>query len=253
MPAHKAPFDLHSTYLQYPDPGNAGTVTADRNLLYCSLVSAGAETRTLARPTVEGVFATLYFKTDGGDITLTVTGGYNAAGDTSITLNEAGQALQFVSFYTGSAYAWRLVYSDAAGGGVLAAETVAATNTITAAELRVPGGKTFFLSHATEFDSVLPAPELGLRATFIVADAPESANYTISTGGSSNVILGQIYTVDVDSATNPEFVTAGVDTVTVVAAKAVVGDRVDFVSDGTNWFAYGFCSVFDALTFDTAS
>lgn len=128
-------------------------------------------------------------------------------------------------------------------------ETVAATNVITAAE----HGKTFFLSHATEFASTLPAAAAGLKFSFIVADAPESANYTIVTDSSANVILGQIYTVDVDSATNPEFVTAGVDTITIVAAKAVVGDRVDVICDGTNWFAYCFCSVFDAITFDTAS
>ena len=128
-------------------------------------------------------------------------------------------------------------------------ETVAATNVITAAE----SGTTFFLSHATEFVSTLPAPAAGLRYSFIVANAPETASYTIVTNGSSNIILGQIYTVDVDSATNPEFVTAGVDTITLVDSKAVVGDRVDVICDGTNWFAYGFCSVFDAITFDTAS
>ena len=35
--------------------------------------------------------------------------------------------------------------------------------------------------------------------------------------------------------------------------RNVGGDRVDVISDGTNWFAYGFCSVFDAITITTAS
>lgn len=128
-------------------------------------------------------------------------------------------------------------------------EVVAATNVITAAET----GKTFFLSHATEFASTLPAPALGLHYRFFVADAPESANYTITTTDSANIILGQIYTTDVNSATDPAFTVTGVDTITIVAAKAVLGDSVDVFCDGTNWFARVFTSVFDAVTFDTAS
>lgn len=128
-------------------------------------------------------------------------------------------------------------------------EVVTATNTITAAE----SGSVYFLDSATEFDSVLPAPAAGLKFSFVVRTAPSGANYTISTNASSNIIKGQIYTVDVNSATDPGFTTTGVDTINFVDAKAVAGDRVDVICDGTNWFAYGFCSVFDAITFTTAS
>lgn len=122
-------------------------------------------------------------------------------------------------------------------------ETVAATNAISANE----SGKVFFLSSATEFDSTLPAMAAGLRYTFIVAAAPSGASYTI-TSNAANEIKGQIYTVDVNSATDPDFETAGANTITFVDSKAVAGDRVDLFCDGTNWFAYGFCSVFDAIT-----
>ena len=128
-------------------------------------------------------------------------------------------------------------------------ETVTATNTITAAE----SGKTFFLSSATEFVSTLPAPAAGLRFSFVVSAAPSGASYTIVTNGSSNIIKGQVYTVDVNSATDPDFETSGGDTISFVDAKAVAGDRVDVICDGTNWFAYCFCSVFDAITITTAS
>lgn len=146
----------------------------------------------------------------------------------------------------------------ASGGGALevggtavnfGVETVAAANTITAAE----SGKTFFLSASTEFASTLPAPAAGLKYSFIVAAAPSGASYTIVTASSANIIKGQVYTLDVDSATNPDFEVTGGDTVTLVDGKAVAGDRVDLISDGTNWFAYGFCSVFDAITITTAS
>lgn len=128
-------------------------------------------------------------------------------------------------------------------------ETVTAANTITAEET----GTTFFLSSASEFASTLPAPAAGLRYSFIVAAAPSGASYTITTNGSSNIILGQVYTLDVNSATDPDFETSGGDTISFVDGKAVKGDRVDVISDGTNWYAYGFCSVFDAITITTAS
>ena len=123
-------------------------------------------------------------------------------------------------------------------------EVVAATNAIAASE----SGKVFFLNHATEFDSTLPAPAAGLRFTFVVTNAPETGSYTI-TSNAANEIIGQVYTLDVNSATDPDFETAGSNTITFVAAKAVVGDKVELICDGTNWFAYAFCSVFDAITF----
>jgi hypothetical protein len=130
-----------------------------------------------------------------------------------------------------------------------ATETVAATNVITAAE----SGKTFFLSHATEFVSTLPAPAAGLRYTFFVANAPESASYTIVTNSSANVIVGQVYSSDLNAAGDADFETSGGDTITFVDAKAVVGDSVELFCDGTNWYARCFCSVFDAITITTAS
>jgi hypothetical protein len=129
------------------------------------------------------------------------------------------------------------------------AETVTAANTITAEE----SGKTFFLSSATEFASTLPAAAAGLRYTFIVAAAPSGASYTITTDSSANIIKGQVYTLDVNSVTDPDFEATGGDTISFVDAKAIAGDKVEVICDGTNWFAYGFCSVFDAITITTAS
>lgn len=128
-------------------------------------------------------------------------------------------------------------------------ETVAATNVLTKAE----SGKTMFLSHATEFVTTLPAPAAGLEFEFIVADAPESASYTIVTNGSANIIRGHILTTDVNSATDADFETSGGDTLSFVDAKAVLGDRARFISDGTYWYVQAECSVFDAITITTAS
>lgn len=128
-------------------------------------------------------------------------------------------------------------------------EVVTAANVITAAE----SGSVFFLNSATEFASTLPAPALGLTFTFIVSAAPSGASYTITTNSSANIIKGQVFTSDVDSATDADFETSGGDTISFVDAKAVAGDTVVVISDGTNWFARCFCSVFDAITITTAS
>lgn len=128
-------------------------------------------------------------------------------------------------------------------------EIVTATNVITADE----SGKTFFLNSATEFVSTLPAPVNGMRFTFIVKAAPSGASYTIVTNGSSNIIKGAVFTSDVNSATDADLETSGGDTISFVDSKAVAGDRVELFCDGTNWFAHGFCTVFDAITITTAS
>lgn len=130
-----------------------------------------------------------------------------------------------------------------------ATEVVTATNVIAATET----GTTFFLNSATEFVSTLPAPAAGLNFRFIVTAAPSGASYTIVTNASANIIKGNIVTNDVNSASDAGFNTSGCDTISFVDSKAVAGDIVEVYCDGTNWFAYGRCSVFDAITFTTAS
>lgn len=127
--------------------------------------------------------------------------------------------------------------------------TLTAVGSVTAAQ----SGSTFFLSSATEFATTLPTPAAGLNYSFIVAAAPSGASYTIVTASSANIIKGQVYTLDVNSATDADFESAGGDTISFVDAKSIAGDRVDLFCDGTNWFVYGFCSVFDAITITTAS
>jgi hypothetical protein len=120
-------------------------------------------------------------------------------------------------------------------------ETVAATNVITADET----GKTFFLNLAGGFTSTLPAPALGLRYTFIVKTAPTTA-YIINSNSVANIIHGVVTTGE-DAAGSVTWAAAA-DTVNFVANLAVIGDRIEVVSDGTNWYLTGFCSVQDGIT-----
>lgn len=126
-----------------------------------------------------------------------------------------------------------------------ATEVVAATNVITAAE----SGKTFFLASATEFVSTLPAPAAGLRYSFIVSAAPSGASYTIVTTSGTDLIHGvAVSAADAGGSVDTTAGTAA-DTITFVDGQALKGDRVDVISDGTHWYAIGFCSDEDAITF----
>lgn len=108
-------------------------------------------------------------------------------------------------------------------------ETLTAADTLTYSEC----GKTIFLNSATEFATTLPSPVAGCYFRFIVKAAPSGANYTVVTASSANIIYGS---VEVNGA-----VVAGVteDTVSFVSAAAAIGDWVDLVSDGTNWYLSG--------------
>lgn len=123
-------------------------------------------------------------------------------------------------------------------------ETVITTNVITAAE----SGKTFFLDLAGGFVSTLPAPESGLRFTFIVKTAPTTA-YTIVTNASANIIKGNANSVAGDAGDSG---TAD-DTINFVASQSVAGDKVELYCDGTSWFAYAITRVAAGVTFTTAS
>ena len=125
-------------------------------------------------------------------------------------------------------------------------EVVAAANIITAAE----SGKTFFLNAAAEFASTLPAVAAGLRYTFIVTAAPAGASYTIGTNGGDNIIIDHVLPAD-GAAGDTE--TGGGDLISFVDGQAVVGDRVDVICDGTNWFARCSCKVAAGITITTVA
>lgn len=123
-----------------------------------------------------------------------------------------------------------------------AIEIVEATNVITADE----NGKTFFLKAAAGFQSTLPAPAAGLRFTFIVHTAPTSNGYTIVTNGTTQKVLKGLVVVAGDG-TGAD-VSAGGTTATFVHNKALPGDRIDMICDGTIWYMIGYAQVTDALT-----
>lgn len=110
-------------------------------------------------------------------------------------------------------------------------------------------GKVVFLNLATGFVTTLPAPQEGLKFTFIVKTAPSGGSYTVVTAGSSNIIVGKQTPADGNAGDTG----STDDTISFVNGQAVAGDKVELECDGTKWFAYAVTSVAAGLTFTTAS
>lgn len=104
---HRTLHDMMKAPFLVKDPGASGTIAADRWGGVTPVVTATDEARTLAQPTKAGIQHTVCLDVDAGDLTLTVTGGYNADGDTSITFADAGDFVTFLSIKVGASYYWR--------------------------------------------------------------------------------------------------------------------------------------------------
>jgi hypothetical protein len=109
MSGHNALHDISNAIFEMLDPGDAGTIRPDRHSAVCPVVTTAPQTRTLAAPLRAGLIVTVVLKTDGGDLTLTVTNGYNADADTTIVFGDAGDFVTFLSVQVGSTYYWRVL------------------------------------------------------------------------------------------------------------------------------------------------
>lgn len=124
---------------------------------------------------------------------------------------------------------WRKAASDVfySVGGV---ESLAADKELNAGD----SGKTFILNLAAGFTVDLPAPESGLRFKFIVGTAPADGDYVID-ANDDIMVVG----VDELAASTVGPRSASATTITFVEDTAVVGDFVELISDGTNWYGTG--------------
>lgn len=95
------------------DPGNAGAIPVT-NGGYVNIATAGAETRTLAAPTFEGQELLISSKTHVGNAVITCATTVDAAGDNTITLSAAGQAVRLIAKANGANLRWSVVSNDGA-------------------------------------------------------------------------------------------------------------------------------------------
>ncbi len=107
------PLNIHHQLYRGPktltDPGNGGEIRVSQDLQICEMVTAGAETRTLATPTKAGIRFHLRMTTDGGDSVVTAAGTLNEAGNTVATFNNVGEALDLISVTDAGVIRWDIV------------------------------------------------------------------------------------------------------------------------------------------------
>lgn len=107
--------NLSGTALKVLDPGASKAIPVDCSGTV-SLVTAAAETRTLAAPTFVGQELVLNFKTDGGDCVVTCATTVNAAGNNTVTFSAAGASVHLRAVEVGTNLRWKAIFNE---GGVL--------------------------------------------------------------------------------------------------------------------------------------
>lgn len=121
MALHRAAVNAHAFTPTGFDPGDTKTLVPCRWFQHFNITTAAAETRTLAAPEADAQLVFVELEVDGGDLTLTVTSGYNAAAETTLTFDDAGDWVLLHSIKVGSSYYWRVLASGGVaelGGGV---------------------------------------------------------------------------------------------------------------------------------------
>jgi len=93
------------------DPGDAGAIPVT-DTGHMEIVTAAAETRTLAAPTYLGQMLLISMKTDGGDCVIAVATTINQTGNNRITLNDAGDAILLAAKANGANIRWSVVSND---------------------------------------------------------------------------------------------------------------------------------------------
>ena len=208
---------------------DAGAVTLTESTTF--VVTTTAAAITLADG-VENQHKLIVMKTDAGAATLTPT---NLSNGTTIVFDDVGDSAD-LWFVDGS---WNFMGGTATVTGEHNTEVVTSfTNTLTASET----GKTIFLNLVGGGSTVLPTAAAGLSFTFIVTTAPTTA-YTIDTPSGANIMSG----VALDIVGELVYATAR-DIISFVASTSLVGDRVDVISDGTNWYYTAFSGADGGIT-----
>lgn len=93
------------------DPGDAGAIPVLKSG-HVNIVTAGAETRTLAAPTYAGQSLLIGLDTDGGDAVITCATAVNQTGNNTLTAADAGDAIELVAVKVGANIRWRVRSND---------------------------------------------------------------------------------------------------------------------------------------------
>lgn len=218
MNAHNLPAAFEAADFKVQDPGASGVLPHSRGFAVIPLVTAAAESRTLPAPVKPGQILTLQLKTDGGDCTVTVTGGYDETGGTSLVFSDSGEYVTLLSVETANGtYRWRVLSYDGVtgptttvdalsiGGTLLtatatelnriadqSARTVTETTATLAVTVAAHDGKTIVLDRAGGIAVTLPdadAAAVGAKFRFIVKTTFTGAA-SIKSSRSADIMIG---------------------------------------------------------------
>ena len=120
-----------------------------------------------------------------------------------------------------------------------AVETVTGDKTLT----EIESGKVFALDGTVGADIVLPTAKAGLKYRFIVATSFATSNWTVATATALGIIQGLAV---VNGAT---VAAAGEDSINFAFGAETVGDWIEVICDGTNWYANGQAAGAGGITF----
>lgn len=248
MSGHRILHDILQAPFAIPAPANGATLTIDRQDMVVPVASTAAWAITIAQPTKAGVRCMVVLDTDGGDLTLTVTGGYNADGDTTITFADAGDFVILASIKVGASYYWRVIAHEGTNAAV---EDITVDQlTATTAEIATLNAPTVAAEHGPGAIGTAGAPVTSRRienGTIITETKIDLTGLTskntandvigLATGGAAyigrNVAAknGIIYKAELICVETP----AGGDNDVNVVANAAA----DLAYDGAGGTAYG--------------
>lgn len=261
-----------STDFEGVDPGSGGTINVDRWMCIIPLVSAGAESRTLRRPTKLGQLVKLNGVAVAGNITVTVTGGYNEAGSTSIVITAAGQFVELEAYHaSATVLEWRYKSSDgatvtgptisagtfttlgvggdltvSAGGNLVFTGTTGQSevnltdNLADALSVNISGGNDFIVIDTTDSNEKLYlVPGTGQKLSFfnvtpVVRQSAYTQTYATATKTHSNLTAAALTVTD-GAGTNDGTIGAITADASVIAAVQELAAQINkLVVDVTN-------------------
>lgn len=245
MSAHNVLFEMFSEACPYcpKDPGASGQLIADRQFCLFEITTAGAEARTLDQPDSAGKLCAVVLDARGGDLTLTVTGGYNSSGSTSLTFGDAGDFVMFYSIEVGTSFYWRPIGAD----GVDVLTPLLRATSLFATALSVTGNQT--LGGNLDIEGFVQNRVSTFAAT-TTATVPLTTEIAFLTGNAN----GRTYSLPAVSVgprvaainkTTATFIivcnTTGVSvegaTSLAMATSGAASGQYEFYNDGTNWYA----------------
>lgn len=237
MSAHRVLTDMYSAPFPTPDVGSGNTFRNVKWFEVFGIITAGAEARTLAPPIKEGQVCVLEARLLAGNATVTVTGGYNSAGDTSIVFTANGQSAVLYSVNNNGTFAWRPLFIDAQNGNRIVAAGGAALTVSQA----LHDGKTVKLDQATGTAVTLPAlTGSGAKYRFAVTVTKSGGSDVITAPGA--YLFGSV-AQNTDTANGSSGFTAGIIAnaagITTITLDGTTkggrkGDWIEIEDAGTN-------------------